>query len=203
MPYYVMIKLKEENMQEKILKKLNKHFDRTWRTLTQEERAEIIAFMKGILNAGEEFYKSSFQKLSELKPQVQELITEEMQGELALTKAIVEEMLQVLKFNKEDRLQEKIMLSESPQLLFSDIYMTNIGLNKAKFQVADVVEQANMAISQTPCTLPSRKLTSLVVRMDTMMDVFQNYMDVFKRQSLKVDSFFPELSTSHEQELGM
>ena len=62
-------------MEEKILKKLNKHFDRTWRTLTQEERAEIIGFMKGTLNAGEEFYKSSLHKLSELKPQVQELPT--------------------------------------------------------------------------------------------------------------------------------
>ena len=184
-------------MDKQILNKLSINFEKTWNILSQEEKKDCVLYMKNTLKKGEEFYKESLTQLYEIKPELDKLVTNDMQEIISLTKRIFK-FTSDWKFAKEDRLQEKILKSDNPQLLFSDIVSTDESFYKADSIVFDIVTQAKQAINKNSYAGEKSNLTSLVLKTDLTIETFEKYINVFEKQSKKVEALFPSFSRKND-----
>lgn len=184
-------------MDKQILKKLEKNFNKTWNILSQEEKKECVLYMKNTLNKGEVFYKESLTQLCEIKPELDQLITSDMQENISFAKRIFK-FTTYWKFAKEDRLQEKILKSDNPQLLFCDIVSTDESFLDADSMVFDILTQAKQAINRNAYAAEKSNLAALALQTDLAIEIFEKYINVFKKQSEKVDTLFPCFSKNND-----
>lgn len=185
-------------MDKIILKKLNKNFEKTWGILSQEEKKECVLYMKNTLKKGEDFYKESLTQLYEIKLELDQLVTNDMQEIISLTKRIFK-FTYDWKLAKEDRLQEKILNSDNPQLLYSDIVSTDESFYKADSIVFEILTQAKQVINRNAYAGEKSNLTALVLKTDLTIETFEKHINVFKKQSDKIETLFPHFSKNADK----
>lgn len=186
-------------MDKTIIKKLNKNFEKTWKTLSLNEKQECISYMKKTLKEAEGLYKDSLIKLNAIRPELQAMITEDMKKEISYVEKTID-LITGFKFGKEDRLQEKILLSDNPQLLFSDIVASDENYNKADSLVFGILTQANQAIKHGAT---KDVIITLNVQTDFAIKVFERYGDVCKKQTQKIDALFPAFAKDDQKEVTL
>ena len=191
-------------MDKKILKLLNKNFDKTWARLSSEQQKECVDFMLGALKQECDFYDSAVKAYSYAQKVLNSFMTESEETFVENLKANMRLKL-AKKIEKEKSLQEQIMSSNDKQLLFSNIYDTYV-LLPVEFRQANTICDKVNKLMQFPIdatTLLSRSIVaSAAAKVGILLEKVSDQQS-FKNQAKKVRELFPQFTKSAENEPSM
>lgn len=189
-------------MDIKILKKLNKKFDKEWETLSSSEKKACVEFMLDTLKEADSFYKSSLIQLIKAKASLNEIIDDNTKDTVKTLKQIVELMTKK-KVAKEDKLQAEIMSSNNRQLLFSDILTTYKAFDKASESIKNILGQTKVVVNNGATSISTNKLATLVVQVESLAESHERYVNVFANQTDKVKELFADYIKTNDNELSL
>lgn len=189
-------------MEAKTLKKLNKNFDKTWETLNFSEQKEIVDFMLDTLKDIDSFFKVTKQKVIDNYNTLNNMLDENTKNQIALLKNFTSKLTDK-KLEDEEKLQNEIMTTNNKQLLFSDIFSSFNGFDKATEVLENIINQSNEIIKNGIDSVSSNKLIPIMVTMAGLDETNKRFNNTTENQIKKVEELFAEYLNSNENDASI